>query len=113
MKVYACSWRTSNASREEHVHYEWPMAGKIPRLASKISTQYNLTPGWPGGWDLCAGYDAMGWQFKERAHMKCYSYGHAVNYMKGGISTADRILTVRQLLPVAVHLCLCFGADCE
>lgn len=26
--------------------------------------------------------------------MKCYSYGHAVNYMKGGIKTADRILTV-------------------
>jgi len=40
-------------------------------------------------------YDAMGYQFKERAHMSCYSYGHSVNYMKGGLMCADRIITVR------------------
>jgi hypothetical protein len=36
----------------------------------------------------------MGYQFMERAHMSCYSYGHAVNYMKGGLMCADRIITV-------------------
>lgn len=43
-------------------------------------------------------YGAMGYQFMERAHMSCYSYGHAVNYMKGGLMCADRIITVRRRL---------------
>uniref|UniRef100_A0A061R363 starch synthase n=1 Tax=Tetraselmis sp. GSL018 TaxID=582737 RepID=A0A061R363_9CHLO len=39
-------------------------------------------------------YNSMGWQFMERAHMACYSYGHAVNYMKAGLVNADRVVTV-------------------
>jgi len=45
--------------------------------------------GLPSDW-----YNCLGWRFLERAHMACYSYGHAINYMKAGLTTADRIVTV-------------------
>mmetsp|Transcript_20205 Transcript_20205/g.50885 ORF Transcript_20205/g.50885 Transcript_20205/m.50885 type:complete len:611 (-) Transcript_20205:114-1946(-) len=39
-------------------------------------------------------YNNLGYQFMERSHMACYSYGHAINYLKAGITAADRLLTV-------------------
>jgi glycogen synthase len=39
----------------------------------------------------------------ERAHMSCYSYGHAINYLKAGITAADRLLTVSSPAHHALH----------
>lgn len=46
--------------------------------------------------------------------MACYSYGHAVNYMKGGLVTADRIVTVglragHRSNPESYHVHVTFG----
>lgn len=77
-------------------HCAWPAPcapAFLPSLA-RSCVWPNVRP-WMTRASTCAGYNNLGYQFMERAHMACYSYGHAINYLKAAITAADRLVTVR------------------
>lgn len=58
-----------------------------------------LPPEWRG---------ALEWVFPEWARMHALDKGETVNFLKGAIVTADRILTVSKVMTLITYCMFCF-----